>query len=81
VKKEEETLKETKVEAPAIEPKKEEPPPTPPPLNKAKKVTDVLFEEKKDFIIFNVWLTERLRTSNAFKLDSLRDWSWTFGSG
>ena len=70
VKKEEETLKETKVEAPAIEPKKEEPPPTPPPLNKAKKVTDVLFEEKKDFIIFNVLADGKIENFNAFKLDS-----------
>ena len=70
VKKEEETLRETKVEAPAIEPKKEEPPPTPPPLNKAKKVTDVLFEEKKDFIIFNVLADGKIENFNAFKLDS-----------
>ena len=70
VKKEEETLKETKVEAPAIEAKKEEPPPTPPPLNKAKKVTDVLFEEKKDFIIFNVLADGKIENFNAFKLDS-----------
>jgi len=70
VKREEETLKETKVEAPAIEPKKEEPPPTPPPLNKAKKVTDVLFEEKKDFIIFNVLADGKIENFNAFKLDS-----------
>jgi type IV pilus assembly protein PilQ len=70
VKKEEETLKERKVEAPAAEAKKEEPPPTPPPLNKAKKVTDVLFEEKKDFIIFNVLADGKIENFNAFKLDS-----------
>src|SRR3972149_7837528 len=54
VKKGEETLKETKVEAPAPDLRKEEPLRTPPPLNKAKKVVNVLFEEKKDFIIFNI---------------------------
>jgi type IV pilus assembly protein PilQ len=70
VKKEEETLKEIKVEAPAAEPKKEEPPPTPPPLNKAKKVTNVLFEEKKDFISFNVLADGKIENFNAFKLDS-----------
>ena len=70
VKKEEESLKETKVEAPTAEPMKEEPPPTPPPLNKAKKVINVLFEEKKDFIIFNVLADGKIENFNAFKLDS-----------
>jgi type IV pilus assembly protein PilQ len=70
VKKEEETLKETKVEAPVTEPKKEEPLPTPPPLNKAKKVVNVLFEEKKDFIIFNILADGKIENFNAFKLDS-----------
>ena len=70
VKKEEETLKETKVEAPAAEPKKEEPVPTPPPLNKAKKVLNVLFEEKKDFIIFNILADGKIENFNVFKLDS-----------
>jgi type IV pilus assembly protein PilQ len=70
VKKEEETLKETKVEAPATEPKKEEPLPTPPPLNRAKKVVNVLFEEKKDFIIFNILADGKIENFNAFKLDS-----------
>jgi type IV pilus assembly protein PilQ len=70
VKKEEKTLKETKVEAPATEPKKEEPLPTPPPLNKAKKVVNVLFEEKKDFIIFNILADGKIENFNAFKLDS-----------
>ena len=70
VKKEEETLKETKVEAPATEPKKEEPLPTPPPVNKAKQVVNVLFEEKKDFIIFNILADGKIENFNAFKLDS-----------
>ena len=70
VKKEEETLKETKVEAPATEPKKDEPLPTPPPLNRAKKVVNVLFEEKKDFIIFNILADGKIENFNAFKLDS-----------
>src|SRR3972149_5666778 len=70
VKKEEETLKETKVEAPVTEPKKEEPLRTPPPLNKAKKVVNVLFEEKKDFIIFNILADGKIENFNAFKLDS-----------
>jgi type IV pilus assembly protein PilQ len=70
VKKEEESLKETKVEAPAAEPKREEPPPTLPPLNKAKNVINVLFEEKKDFIIFNVLADGKIENFNAFKLDS-----------
>jgi type IV pilus assembly protein PilQ len=70
VKKAEETLKETKVEAPAPEPRKEEPLPTPPPLNKAKKVVNVMFEEKKDFVIFNILADGKVENFNAFKLDS-----------
>ncbi len=70
VKKEEERLKETKVEAPAAEPKREESPLPPPPLNKAKNVINVLFEEKKDFIIFNVLADGKIENFNAFKLDS-----------
>ena len=69
-KKEEETLKETKVEAPSPELKKEEPVPTPPPMNKAKKVSNVLFEEKKDFITFNILADGKIENFNAFKLDS-----------
>ena len=69
-KKEEEILKETKVEAPAVEPKKEEPPAPQSPVNKAKKVINVLFEEKKDFIIFNVLADGKIENFNAFKLDS-----------
>jgi len=70
VKKEEESLKETKVEAPVTEPKKEESLPTLPPLNKAKKVVNVLFEEKKDFIIFNILADGKIENFNAFNLDS-----------
>jgi type IV pilus assembly protein PilQ len=70
VKKEEEALKETKVEAPTMETKKEEPLPTPRPMNKAKKVVNVLFEEKKDSIIFNVLADGKIENFNAFKLDS-----------
>ena len=69
-KKEEEALKETKAEPPAVEPKKEEPLPTPAALNKAKKVINVLFEEKKDFITFNVLADGKIENFNAFKLDS-----------
>jgi len=70
VQKEGEALKETKVEAPAAETKKEVSLPTPPPMTKAKKVTNVLFEEKKDFIIFNVLADGKIENFNAFKLDS-----------
>jgi len=70
VQKEGEALKETKVEAPAAETKKEVSLPAPPPLTKAKKVTNVLFEEKKDFIIFNVLADGKIENFNAFKLDS-----------
>jgi type IV pilus assembly protein PilQ len=69
-KKEEEALKETKVEVPAVETKKEEPLSTPPPMNKAKKVVNVLFEEKKDFIIFNVLADGKIGNFDTFKLDS-----------
>ena len=69
-KKEEEALKETKVEVPAVETKKEEPLSTPPPMNKAKKVVNVLFEEKKDFIIFNILADGKIGNFDTFKLDS-----------
>ena len=69
-KKEEETIKETKAEAPAVEPKKEEPPPPPTVVNKAKEVVNVLFEEKSDFITFNIVADGRLENYNSFKLDS-----------
>jgi len=70
VKKEEETPKETKTEAPAAGPQKEEPPPTPPPMNKAKEMVNVLFEEKNDFITFNIIADGRLENYDSFKLDS-----------
>jgi len=70
VKNEEEALKETKVEAPASQPKKEEALTTPPPLNKAKKVIDVSFEERKEFVIFNILADGKIENFNAFKLDS-----------
>jgi type IV pilus assembly protein PilQ len=70
VKKEEETIKETKAEAPAVEPKKEEPPPPPTVVNKAKDVVNVLFEEKNDFITFNIIADGRLENYDSFKLDS-----------
>ncbi len=70
VRKEVETLKETKVEAPAPEPKKEEALPAPPPLNKATKVVNVSFEERKDFVVFNILADGKIENFNAFKLDS-----------
>jgi len=70
IKKDEEALKETKVEVPAVQTKKEEVLPTPPPMNKAKKVVNVLFEEKKDFIVFNVLADGKIGNFNTFKLDS-----------
>jgi type IV pilus assembly protein PilQ len=70
VKKEEKTLRETKTEAPAAEPKKEEPLPAPSPVNKAKEVVNILFEEKNDFIIFNILADGKIENFDAFKLDS-----------
>lgn len=70
VKKEEKALTETKVEAPAVQTKKEEPLPTPTPVNKAKKVVDVLCEEKKDFVVFNILADGKIGNFNTFKLDS-----------
>jgi len=70
VKKEEETLRETKTEAPAAEPKKEEPLPAPSPVNKAKEVVNILFEEKNDFIVFNILADGKIENFDAFKLDS-----------
>jgi type IV pilus assembly protein PilQ len=66
-KKEEEVLKE-----------KEEKPPTVPagtapaekPLDKAKAVVNVLLEQKKDFIAFNIIADGKLENYNAFKLDT-----------
>jgi type IV pilus assembly protein PilQ len=70
VKKEEEALKETKVEAPAVETKKVEPLPAPPPMKKAQKVVNVVFEEKKDFITFNILADGKIGNFDTFKLDS-----------
>jgi type IV pilus assembly protein PilQ len=70
VKKEEEPLKETKVEAPAVQTKKEELLPPSPPMKKAKKVVNVLFEEKKDFVIFNILGDGKIGNFDTFKLDS-----------
>ncbi len=70
VKKEEETVRETKAEAPAEEPKKEEVLPAPAPANKAKEVVDVSFEQKDDFIVFNITADGIVENFNAFKLDS-----------
>jgi type IV pilus assembly protein PilQ len=70
VKKEEKTLRETKTEAPAAEPKKEAPLPAPSPVNKAKEVVNILFEEKNDFIIFNILADGKIENFDAFKLDS-----------
>jgi len=70
IKKEEEVVKETEVEPPTVQIKKEEPLPAPPPMNKAKKVVDVLIEEKKDFIVFNVLADGKIGNFYTFKLDS-----------
>jgi type IV pilus assembly protein PilQ len=69
-KEEEQSLKETKAEAPPEGVKKEEPLPTTPTLGKAKDVVKVLFEEKNDFIIFNIIADGRLANYNSFKLDT-----------
>ena len=70
VKKGEEPIKETKAEPPAEERKKEEPPSTTPPLDKAKDVVNVLFEEKNDFVTFNIIADGRFENYNSFKLES-----------
>jgi len=69
-KKEEEALKETKVEAPVVETKKEEPLPAPASMQKAKKVVQVTFEEKKDFITFSIFADGKIGNFDTFKLDS-----------
>ena len=70
VKKEEESIKETKTEAPPAEVSKTEPLSTPPVMNKAKDLVNVLLEENRDFITFNIVADGRLENYNAFKLDS-----------
>jgi type IV pilus assembly protein PilQ len=69
-KKEEQPIKETETEAPLAEVSKPEPLPTPPIMNKAKDVVNVLLEENRDFITFNIVADGRLENYNAFKLDS-----------
>ena len=77
-KKEEETIKEKEAEIPPPELKKEETPPvqplgaaaTPKTLRKAKKILNFLFDQKKDFIAFNIIADGKLGDYNAFKLDS-----------
>jgi type IV pilus assembly protein PilQ len=69
-KEEEQSLKETKAEAPPEDVKKEEPLPTTPTLEKAKDVVKVLFEEKNDFITFNIIADGKLENYNSFKLES-----------
>lgn len=74
----EEAIKERGIEPSPAEPKKEGrlavQPITPPPgskaVNKAKEITNFLFEQKKDFIIFNIVGDGTLENYNAFKLDS-----------
>jgi len=69
-KKEEEALREKKVEAPPVETKKVEPVPIQPTMKKAKKVVNVTFEEKKDFITFNILADGKIGNFDTFKLDS-----------
>ncbi len=77
-KKEEETIKEKEAEIIPTELKKEETPPvqplgtaaTPKTLRKAKKILNILFDQKKDFIAFNIIADGKLGDYNAFKLDS-----------
>ncbi len=66
-------IKETKIDpppAPPAEPVKKEPPPPPAIVNKAKEVTDVLYEEKNGFITFNFIGDGRIENYDSFKLDS-----------
>ncbi len=69
-KEEEQSLKETKAEVPPEGVKKEEPLPTTSTLEKAKDVVKVLFEEKSDFITFNIIADGRFENYNSFKLDT-----------
>jgi len=77
-KKEEETIKEKEAEIIPTELKKEETPSvqplgtaaTPKTLHKAKKILNILFDQKKDFIAFNIIADGKLGDYNAFKLDS-----------
>lgn len=77
VKKEEVTEKAKEIEIPPPELKKEEPPVITPSdktsvserINKAKEIIDFSFEEKKDYIAFNILADGRLENYNSFKLD------------
>jgi type IV pilus assembly protein PilQ len=60
-------------EIPAAPVKKEEPaapPPAAPPLKKAKEVLTFQWEDKKDFMVFNIVADGTIENYNAFKLDS-----------
>src|SRR4030042_1548518 len=77
VKKEEEIIKEKETAIPPPELKKEEAPPvrpveTPAPdtLQKAKKIINFLFDQKKDFITLNIIADGKLGDYNAFKMSS-----------
>ena len=77
VKKEEEVIKEKETSIPPPELKKEEAPPVrpvetaaPDTLQKAKKILNFLFEQKKDFITLNIIADGKLGDYNAFKMGS-----------
>jgi type IV pilus assembly protein PilQ len=60
-------------EIPAAPVKKEEPPappPAAPPMKKAKEVLTFQWEDKKEFIVFNIVADGTIENYNAFKLDS-----------
>jgi type IV pilus assembly protein PilQ len=74
----EETIKEKEIEIAPPELKKEETPPVQPietaaaseTLHKAKEILNFLFDQKKDFITFNLVADGKIGNYNAFKLDS-----------
>jgi len=78
VKKEEEAIKEKETEITPPELKKEEAPPAQPietatapeTLHKAKEILRFLFDQKKDFITFNIAADGKIGNYDAFKLDS-----------
>ncbi|MEI9478802.1 MAG: type IV pilus secretin PilQ [Deltaproteobacteria bacterium] len=60
-------------EIPPEAPKKEEapaPPPAAPPLKKAKEVVTFQWEDKKEFVVFNIVADGTIENYNAFKLDA-----------
>ena len=60
-------------EIPPVPAKKEEapaPPPPAPPLKKAKEVVNFQWEDKKEFVVFNIVADGTIENYNAFKLDS-----------